>query len=263
MGYPAAWAPADSRSRRRRSQAAGRARPATPAQRHLTGILRPEELSIRNHGNRRHVRQHCCILILVSTVIAVALIASISTLAAAGVGGYITFLTSRTHSATELAIAKNNRIDQQLKERRQIRRDAYVQFLNQANTVQEGLDNYWQAILSEDLSHVTNDLKAVTTELDCLRRLGNLVALEGPDDVTDSALKLEKQLTLECDIIGQFIRRAEGINLHGVDAPMHIDFMKYMHFKNNSRDAKSKMIKVAQKALNDSPHESAPSIIDT
>lgn len=193
---------------------------------------------------------------LVSTVIAVALIASISTLAAAGVGGYITFLTSRTHSATELAIAKNNRIDQQLKERRQIRRDAYVQFLNQANTVQQGLDNYWQAILSEDLTHVTDDLKAITTELDCLQRLGNLVALEGPDDVTDSARKLQEELTLETSRMAGFIHEPEGIK-EPDNARMYLEFMV------NRGAATSKMIKVAQKALNDSPRESAPSIIDT
>jgi hypothetical protein len=46
-----------------------------------------------------------------------------------------------------------------------------------------------------DLVHIVDDLEGVTTELHCLQRLGNLIALEGPDDVTVSALKLEIQLT--------------------------------------------------------------------
>src|SRR5207247_10539595 len=99
------------------------------------------------------------------------------------ISGYIAFLVSRTHSTTELAIAKDNRIDQQLKERRQIRRDAYVQFLNQANTVDQCLGDCWHGMLSSAaLTRVSDDLQSEKTGLEYLRRLGNLVALEGPDD---------------------------------------------------------------------------------
>ncbi len=194
---------------------------------------------------------------LVSTVIAVALITSISTLAAASISAYIAFLVSRNHNATELAVAKDNRIDQQFKERRQIRRDAYVQFLNQANTVDQCLGNYWHEILSSsDLTRVSDNLQAVKTGLEYLQRLGNLVALEGPDDVTDSARKLQSLLTQANGRMVLFIYKPE-LAKEPDNARLYLD----LGLKRIA--ATNEMIKVARKALNDSPHESAVSVIDT
>src|SRR5690348_3795759 len=118
-----------------------------------------------------------------STTVSIALITSISTLAGAGISGLIAFLIDRARSGTQLALANSSRVDEHLKERRQIRRDVYVQFLNQVSTVEEALEVGWRSKSPPDFADAPTLIAPVTAELDKLQRLANLVILEGPNEV--------------------------------------------------------------------------------
>jgi len=183
---------------------------------------------------------------LMSTTIAVALITSLSTLAGAGISGLIAFLIDRTRSSAQLTLANTGRVDERLKERRQIRRDAYVQFLNQVSSAEEALEAGWLLKPPPDSTDAPGLVAPVTAELHRLQRLANLVALEGPNEVTLAAQGLQVRLTLESvDMVdvAKIAEKDQALCLHDED--------RFMKVKMDRTKAKSKMIKAAQEALDD------------
>jgi hypothetical protein len=180
-----------------------------------------------------------------NSIIAVALITSISTLAGASVSGYITLLVSRTHSNDQLVLANTDRMEQRSAAQRQIRRDAYVQFLNQFSLTERALDVAWRSKPPSVLADVPSHIEPVSAELDVLQQMANLVVLEGPGEVAIATQVLQTRLTLESVDVIDAAKKSNG------NAPCLQDDEKFMRIRTERATAKGKMIAAAQEALND------------
>jgi hypothetical protein len=118
----------------------------------------------------------------VSSNVAVALVTALATLGGVAVTGTITVLTSRLQIR-----------DQNAKERRQLRRDTYVAFLNESTLLDSKLQEFWeQAMRSapqlEELSAMVKD--GISKMLKPMDGQLTLVTLEGPDNVAEAARDL-------------------------------------------------------------------------
>jgi hypothetical protein len=180
-----------------------------------------------------------------STTIAIALITAVSTLAGASISGYIAFLISHTQGKTQEKITQSQQIEQRIIERRQIRIDAYLQFLNLLGVAEKILDNLWQAnspgILASELADFQKPAADAISEL---WRVKDLVWLEGPGQVSLLAIKLGTQLLLECTDI---IRTAR-------EAPKEVALVQYdgdtfTSMRNKRNAMKLEFIAAAQKSL--------------
>jgi gas vesicle protein len=128
-------------------------------------------------------------LITMSTTVAVALITSLSTL----LGGLI-------GSVTSLFITNNQSRKERLEKRREIRRDAYVQFLNKFDEVVVLLDKCWARESGLEGSE-SDEMKAVARGLDELENAMNTAQLEGPAEIVDIARKVYDFLGQEFDLL--------------------------------------------------------------
>ena len=187
-----------------------------------------------------------------NSIIAVALITSLSTLAGASISGYITLLVSRTHNNSQALLANTDRMEQRSAAQRQIRRDAYVQYLNQLSLVEQALDVAWRSKPPPDLTQVPSLIEPVTVELDVLQRMANVVTLEGPLKVAGAAQALQAKLTLESVDVVNAINAA--MKSHG-NALCLQDDEKYVRIRMERHTFKSNMVKAAQDALSDASDE--------
>jgi hypothetical protein len=182
----------------------------------------------------------------VSTTIAVSLITAVSTLAGASISGYIAFLISRTQSNAQSAIAKSQQLEQRSTERRQIRRDAYLQFLNQLGTTEQVLESLWLSEPPDDIATVNDFVQAARNAVSELRRTTNLVVLEGPPEVAHIAQELGVWMTLECaDLVRVAKTTPKG------DALCQHDEKTFMKVAHKRGELKLDLIAAAQKSLDE------------
>src|SRR6516162_4461453 len=120
-----------------------------------------------------------------SETVAVTLITAVSTLAGAGISGYVAFLVSRAQSKTQIEITRSEQIEQRLTDRRQLRKDAYSQFLNRVVTAEELLEILWQLESKDSLRR--DKFREMSSAIVDIRRSADVVALEGPAHVTSLA----------------------------------------------------------------------------
>jgi hypothetical protein len=137
------------------------------------------------------------ILLSVNLTIAVALITTASALGAVVITGVITFVTNRMQIKGQQELAKINLRDQHAKDRRQLRREAYVQFLNQVTIASNKLNALSRVndlpetdLSSEFYSPITDELNSLLTHL-------NLIRLEGPSHVSTAAEDLFFRIKVE------------------------------------------------------------------
>jgi hypothetical protein len=178
-----------------------------------------------------------------NATVAVALITALSTLAGAGISGLITLRISRTNSNDQLISTNAERLERRLVGQRRVRRDCYVQFLNQLATAEVSLTNAWRTNSSGNPSLITDILKAVTPELDALSISANLVILEGPPEVSLAAQVLQARLTLESVDVINAAKQSPGI------APCLVDDQRYIDLQMERAKLKSAFIKAARNAL--------------
>lgn len=129
-----------------------------------------------------------------TTTVIVAIITSVSTLC----GGAIASLTS-------IAINRHKSDDERITRRREIRRDAYVQLLNEFDKTVSQLDGFWMIDLEADSGPATAQAATTVTSLDSLETAMNVVKLEGPSIIIDAAQKaydtLNEEFAVLLDII--------------------------------------------------------------
>jgi hypothetical protein len=179
-----------------------------------------------------------------SETVAVTLITAVSTLAGAGISGYVAFLVSRAQSKTQIEITRSEQIEQRLTDRRQLRKDAYSQFLNRVVTAEELLEILWQLESKDSLRR--DKFREMSSAIVDIRRSADVVALEGPAHVTS----LAEQLWVT--IMGEFSILVDNLS----EAPDGIPLWKHCGdiFKEavlNRGKSKSNFISAAQNALND------------
>jgi hypothetical protein len=180
-----------------------------------------------------------------NSTVAIALITSISTLAGASISAYITLSVSRAQGKNQAVLANAERIDQQSAAKRQIRRDAYVQFLNQFSKAEQALDMAWKTTPSTDVTVDAVPTSPVGVELDALQQAGYIVALESSVDVWAAALKLQIKLTKErADMV------IAAMNSNG-NPPCIQDNARYLALLKERGNLKNDFIFAAQEDLKD------------
>ncbi|MGC4893824.1 hypothetical protein [Micromonospora sp. DT31] len=116
--------------------------------------------------------------------VAVALVTSLSTLAAASITGLIGVGASRLQVASQLATAREERAEQRATLTAQLRRDAYVGFLSACDRAYRRLDGHWQQGNHEAIRKIRSETYQALRSLD---EAYNIVLLEGPGEVARAA----------------------------------------------------------------------------
>jgi hypothetical protein len=170
------------------------------------------------------------------TTIAVALITAISTLSAAAISGYLAYKVSA-------AQGKQAWVEQRLLERRQIRRQAYVQFLNQVGIAEQALDKLWQSKTPSEPDFHTF-IESGIDATGAVQPLLYLVTLEGPSAVVSAAAFVTASLMQECREITRITAKGETSTVICVQ-----DEEAFTRAAYTRKDAKIKMIMAAQASL--------------
>jgi hypothetical protein len=182
---------------------------------------------------------------VMNPTVAIALITSLSTLAGAAISGYFTLRISRSNSDNQLILANVERAEERSTTKRQIRRDSYVQFLNQVGSVERHLNTAWRDAAPEELTEIPNIVKPVTAELDVLSGLANIVILEGPRKVSLAAQALQARLALESVDLVNVAKESPG------KPPCLHDDQRYVSLQMERAKLKSDLIKCAQETLSE------------
>lgn len=188
-----------------------------------------------------------------NSTVAIALITSISTLAGASISGYITFLVSRTQGKNQLLLANTERMDQQLSAKRQIRRDAYVQYLNQLGKVEREFEIAWRSTPPGEPTTLTDFIAPINAELNTLKQIADIVLLEGSTRASQATMKLQAKLTLESVDVVNAAKNSNG------DPLCLQDDQKYVKITMERASMKSELTKAAQEDLKDAPLVALPS----
>jgi hypothetical protein len=187
-----------------------------------------------------------------NATIAVALITALSTLAGVTLSGIMAFLVSKSQNKVQKALASSAQEEQYIRDVCQIRRDCYVQFLNEVSLIEHELEKCWlKSAPTADIA-IMNDPTSIAGKLD---PLFNLVTLEGPDDVAYHAKRLEVRLILEAAKLRMLL------NETGVEFPLGTDRGDvYMEMHLERDKAKSELIMDARRALTQVKGQSQPSL---
>jgi hypothetical protein len=178
----------------------------------------------------------------VNPIIAVALITSISTLSGGAITAFAAVLVGRSNGNNQLVLAAAERVDRLNSTQRQIRRDAYVQYLNQLSSAQRSLDAAWRTVPPAQFDA---ELYAtpITAELDALQQMLNLIRLEGPAQVVEPADALQARLTLQSVDLINAARKSKG------HAPCIFDEKKFVDVKLEAATLNGKVIVAMRTAL--------------
>ncbi|WP_371409531.1 hypothetical protein OG423_08740 [Micromonospora zamorensis] len=112
--------------------------------------------------------------------VAVALITSLSTLAAAALTGLVGALSTRRQLAHQLAVARQESVERRATRRDELRRDAYVGFLSACDQAYRQLDRRW---LDAGGSEPVPGYDEAYAAMRAVDEAYNLVLLEGPAEV--------------------------------------------------------------------------------
>ncbi|MGW3888298.1 hypothetical protein ACWD69_06395 [Micromonospora chokoriensis] len=126
--------------------------------------------------------------------VAVALITSLSTLAAAGLTGLVGALSTRRQLAHQLTIARQEGVERRATRRDELRRDAYVGFLSACDQAYRQLDRRWLEAGGSEPVPGYDEAYAAMRAVD---EAYNLVLLEGPAEVDSVARSVLTSLTTE------------------------------------------------------------------
>ncbi len=130
----------------------------------------------------------------VQDTVAVALVTSVSTLAAASISGLIGVWASRRQVAGQLAAAREERSEQRATSTAQLRRDSYVGFLSACDRAYRRLDWNWQHEHHDELLKVRSETYQALRGLD---EAYNIVLLEGPEGVARAAEAVTRSINEE------------------------------------------------------------------
>lgn len=126
--------------------------------------------------------------------VAVALITSLSTLAAAALTGLVGSLSTRRQLAHQLTIARQESADRSATRRAELRRDAYVGFLSACDAAYRRLDRRWVEPGADAVAPGYDETYVAMRAVD---EAYNLVLLQGPADVAAAGRSVVASLTTE------------------------------------------------------------------
>jgi hypothetical protein len=180
--------------------------------------------------------------------IAVALITAMSTLGGVALTGTIAFLTNRMQLRVQREIAELNLRDQNVKAKREIRRDAYVQFLNQVVRIYDKLETVWdneeKSPAAEPFTELADPL---IKEIESLRAPLNLVHLEGPHNVSIAAVDVLSKLHLSLNLM--IVASLKGSSTSEPEASAISTAELHRSARRNILDAQKHFIRHAHAAL--------------
>lgn len=122
----------------------------------------------------------------VNPTVAVALVTSLSTLAAAGLTGTISALLTRRQLEHQRVLAREQRTEERADHRRELRREVYQHFVSQVDEAYRVLDAGWFAAPFTEGSH----WEAGFTARRALDEANVRVQLEGPEAVAAQAAEV-------------------------------------------------------------------------
>lgn len=154
----------------------------------------------------------------VNIAIAVGLITAGSTLA----GGLIASVTALKVQSNQLkeqdSVAKAERAERRDTQRRELRREAYAQFIGRFEELDTLVDDCWDWLRGSKSEsepsgiarHVTEKILAARNALSALDSPLNIIALEGPADVQIAAHEVrfvfaQEYLRVELELIGKLV----------------------------------------------------------
>ncbi|MFI6233994.1 hypothetical protein ACIBD9_10615 [Micromonospora sp. NPDC050784] len=126
--------------------------------------------------------------------VAVALITSLSTLAAAALTGLVGALSTRRQLAHQLTVARQESVERRATRRHELRRDAYVRFLSACDQAYRQLDRRWLDVGGSEPVPGYDEAYAAMRAVD---EAYNLVLLEGPTEVAAAGRAVLTSLTAE------------------------------------------------------------------
>ncbi|SCG65265.1 hypothetical protein [Micromonospora coxensis] len=140
-----------------------------------------------------------------SDVIAVALIASLSTLLGAGLSGFMGLRIARQQIGGQVADAREARSAQRRATRDALRRDAYVRFLSACDHAYRQLDQRWRESESQAPAAGYDDVYAAVRAVD---EAYNLILLEGPAAVATAGARVVESVNAENATLRQLVNAA-------------------------------------------------------
>ncbi|WP_406216134.1 hypothetical protein [Streptomyces canus] len=140
-------------------------------------------------------------------VVAVALITTLSTVAAGGLAGAFTYRAALTQARNQREQAREGRAEQRVLRHREVRRDAYVRFLNQLLDTHRYMDQLWTEPLP---SPAQSEVRQLTDHVDLLWGATAIIELEGPPDVSAAARAVAVQAEEEWEALKGYLEGSQG-----------------------------------------------------
>ncbi|WP_410811187.1 hypothetical protein [Micromonospora sp. 067-2] len=126
--------------------------------------------------------------------VAVALITSLSTLAAAALTGLVGALSTRRQLTHQLSAARQDDAERRATRREELRRDAYVGLLSACDQAYRRLDRRWVEVGAQEPAPGYDESYVAMRAVD---EAYNLVLLEGPEEVGSAARSVLASITTE------------------------------------------------------------------
>ncbi|MET7978528.1 hypothetical protein ABZW44_37140 [Streptomyces mirabilis] len=140
-------------------------------------------------------------------VVAVALITALSTVAAGGLAGAFTYRAALIQARNQREQAREGRAEERVVRHREVRREAYVRFLDQLLDAHRYMDQLWTEPLP---SPAQPALRQLTEHVDRLWKATTIIDLEGPPDVSDAARAVAGLAAEEWDVLKEYLEGSHG-----------------------------------------------------
>ncbi|GHH88384.1 hypothetical protein GCM10018793_67890 [Streptomyces sulfonofaciens] len=142
-----------------------------------------------------------------SDTIAIALVTAVSTLLGVWFSGLVALRTTARQLEAQEKQRRGEHEEQRAARKRELRRQVYVQFLDESQALENALIQTWDHPLPQDCESIVNDLR---TRLLRLRGIFHVLDLEGPPPVTEAARDVQIAAQRQIDQLETVARRARG-----------------------------------------------------
>ncbi|MFE5524336.1 hypothetical protein ACFQ9Q_42435 [Streptomyces virginiae] len=179
--------------------------------------------------------------------VTVALITALATLAGGGMASLVAAWNTRKQLQSTHALAAIEKAEGQRRERRELRRDAYLKFIDQLSATDRAMVDLWQTnALTEQVNVRTYEpFKIASGHLNALVDRAHLVALEGPEDLHAAALQSAVDEARALAALGDLVH--ESVGREGDLGSLHSDIrntQNEIRYRNTSN-----FIRAAQRVL--------------
>lgn len=170
-----------------------------------------------------------------NTTVLVALITSISTLSAGLIAGIISWLIQKRQLVAQTELASAERVEQYRQNRIDTQKQAYIQFMNSFDDAERLVQNCWlERGVGDEKMPVSDAWRAAFGALFDLEHMINLVAMEGPGEVTKEAMRLYNVLKDELSHVTSISHKEENDGLVLMTS-MNGEYKNYLTTRRNTR----------------------------